>query len=105
MPFSKGVRGGSMSAAISIKDQCLKRAWLAVKTLHPAEVQGLPAKTWAAIPMRTRAVLVMLAATTMEDPREVARRPWGSLSDADREGIAACARSIKADLKDAPCLF
>lgn len=98
--------GRSMSAAQSIKDQALARAWAAVKKPLPdQDRQGLPARTWSAIDMRTRAVLVMLGAQTMEDPREVARRPWASLSDADRQGIAACAREISANLKDAACLF
>lgn len=95
-----------MSAAQSIKDQALARAWAAVKKPLPEkDAQGLPARTWSAIDMRTRSVLVMLGASSMEDPREVARRPWGSLSESDRQGIAAVAREISANLKDAACLF
>lgn len=90
----------------SLKDIHLAKAWAAVKTpLKEADNHGLPQKTWADIPMRTRAVLVMLGATSMEDPREVARRPWASLSQADREGIGACAREISRNLRNAACLF
>lgn len=88
-----------------LKDECLARAWAAVKTVKPNDAQGLPSRTWAAMPLRTRAVLVMLGATTMDDPREVARRPWESLSNADKIGIAACAREISKNLNDAACLF
>lgn len=94
-----------MSAAPSIKQQALEKCWAAVKQAKPDDRQGLPAKTWAAIPLRTRAVLVMLGATSMDDPREVARRPWGALSDADRVGIAAVARDMEQDLRSAVCLF
>jgi len=94
-----------MSAEQSLKETHLARAWAAVKQVPKNEAQGLPARTWAAMPLRTRAVLVMLGAQSMEDPREVARRPWPALSDSDRVGIAACARSIGKDLRDAACLF
>ena len=93
-----------MSAA-SIKDQALARCWAAVKQARPDDRQGLPSKTWADIPLRTRAVLVMLGATSMDDPREVARRPWGALSEADRVGIAAVAREMEHDLRSSVCLF
>lgn len=69
------------------------------------ERQGLPAKTWAEMPIRTRSVLVMLGGTTVDDPREVARRPWESLSLTDRESIAALAREMRDNLKNASCLF
>ena len=95
-----------MSAAqLSPKDVALSKAWAAVKQVRPDDKQGLPSRTWAEMPMRTKAVLVMLGATTMEDPREVARRPWGSLSEKDREGIAACAREMEKHLRSASCLF
>lgn len=89
----------------SPKDAALSKAWAAIKQGTPKDAMGLPSKTWAAIPLRTRAVLVMLGATSMDDPREVARRPWASLSDADREGIGAVAREVAHNLKNAACLF
>jgi hypothetical protein len=93
------------TAAPSIKDAALASAWASVKQIKPTDVQGLPSKTWSDIPVRVRAVLVMLGAATMDDPREVARRSWGSLSDKDREGIAAVAREMRDELKHAACLF
>jgi hypothetical protein len=92
-------------AAQSIKDLHLARAWASVKQVKQDDRQGLSSKTWADIPLRTRAVLVMLGATSDADPREVARRPWGSLTDADRDGIATCAREIGKHLRAASCLF
>ena len=97
-----------MSAAFQVsplKDEYLARMRAAVQQAKPDDRQGLPAKTWGAIPVRVRAVLVMLGASTMEDPREIARKPWGALSDADRVGIAAVAREMRDSLKDASCLF
>lgn len=94
------------AAAMSPKDAALARCWELVKAAKPEEDrQALPARTWSQMDIRTRSVLVMLGAASMEDPREVARRPWGSLSQKDREGIAACARQIGHDLRDAACLF
>lgn len=89
----------------SIKDASLARAWAAIKQTKPDDRQGLPSKTWAAMSPRAKTVLVMLGAKTVEDPRELARRPWGSLSDEDRTGIAACARELSHNLRDAACLF
>jgi hypothetical protein len=94
-----------MSAVQSLKGLHLSKCWAAVKQAAPKDTQSVPSRTWADIPLRTRAVLVMLGATSMEDPREVARRPWGSLSEQDRDGIAACAREIEKHLRNASCLF
>lgn len=94
-----------MNAQPSPKTLALEKAWAAIKQVKPDDRQGLPSRTWADIPVRTRAVLVMLGATSMEDPREVARRPWGSLPEKDREGIAACAREMEKHLRSASCLF
>jgi hypothetical protein len=94
------------AAAMSPKDAALARAWAVVRQPLPGQDrQGLPARTWAAMPIRTKSVLVMLGAKTMDDPREVARRPWQSLSTEDREGIAACARELSNSLRDSSCLF
>jgi hypothetical protein len=88
-----------------MRGAALAKCWETVKKPKPNEKQGLPAMTWGAMGLRTRAVLVMLGAKSMDDPREVARRPWASLSDEDREGIASVANEIKRELKDAACLF
>ena len=95
----------NMEKAASIKDQCLARAWAAVKSAKPDDRQGLPSKTWAEMSLRTKSVLVMLGAASLDDPREVARRPWGSISEQDREGIATCARELAKSLNNASCLF
>lgn len=88
-----------------LKDQHMAKCWQVAKAAKPEDRQGLPSKTWAQMDVRTRSVLVMLGAHSMEDPREVARRPWGSLSDSDRQGIASVARELGRDLKNASCLF
>lgn len=87
------------------KDAALAKCWELVKKPAVNERQGLPSKTWAEMPIRTRSVLVMLGGTSMDDPREVARRPWASLSSKDQDGIAACARELRDNLKNASCLF
>ena len=94
-----------MQAQPSIKDAALSRAWAAIKQAKPDDSQGLPSKTWAAMSPRVKTVLVMLGATSAIDPREAARRPWGSLSEEDRTGIAACAKEMSRNLRDAACLF
>lgn len=93
------------AAQQSPKELALAKAWAVVKQVKPDDRQGLPSRTWAAMPIRTKAVLVMLGATSMEDPREVARRPWCSLSEKDREGIAQCAKEMRKHLDSASCLF
>jgi hypothetical protein len=106
--FGRGNRSGDYVMIFTpspLKDATLAKCWELVKTPKPNEKQGLPAMTWGAMGLRTRAVLVMLGAKSMDDPREVARRPWASLSDQDREGIASVAREMKRELKDAACLF
>lgn len=87
--------------------QEMQKAWAAALTpkKEKPDLQGLPQGVWAAMSLRTRAVLVMLGAASMEDPRQVARRPWEALSDADRAGIAAVAQTLRKDLKAAVCLF
>lgn len=87
------------------KDIALAKCWELVKQPVKNERQGLPSKTWAEMPIRTRAVLVMLGGTSAKDPREVARCPWDSLSLSDREGVAAVAREMRDNLKNASCLF
>lgn len=91
--------------ATSAKDAAIASAWAAVKQIKTSDPQGLPSKTWAAMPIRTRSVLVMLGGSSMGDPREMARRPWESLSQVDRDGIATCAREMAESLKNASCLF
>lgn len=88
-----------------LKDEHLARAWAVVKSAKPEDRQGLPSRTWAAMPLNTKAVLAMLGGTGVEDPREIARRPWGSIPEADRAGIATCARDLSKHLRGASCLF
>lgn len=93
------------TAAQSAKDAAIARCWAIVNQPSRTARQGLPQKTWADMDERTRVTLVMLGGTGMEDPRQVARRPWATLSDADREGIGAVARALCRQLKYAHCLF
>ena len=96
----------SSAPALTPKEAALNRCWDLVKTPLPGkDPYGLPGKTWGAMSVRTRSVLVMLGGTSAGDPRELARKPWASLSDQDRFGIAACAREMGRELKDAVCLF
>lgn len=92
--------GEDAKAAI---DRALKAARAA--SAARAEGQGLPARTWAAMPMRTRVVVVMLASAEDEDPRTVAQRPWEGLAEGDRAKFAAVARELRRDLSSAASLF
>lgn len=96
-----------MSAAFQIsplKNEHLARMRAAVTQAKPDDKQGLPSRTWAAMDLRMRAVLCMLGGSE-QSPQEMARKPWGSLSDADRQSIAAIARQMRDSLRDASCLF
>jgi hypothetical protein len=93
------------AASASIKNEALARCRELVSSTPKADPQGLPGKTWAAMPIKTRTVLVMLGSTCKEDPRDVARRPWQSLGQSDRESIGACARQLGRDLIGAAGLF
>jgi hypothetical protein len=107
-PLLDDVRKGAKRVSFTpspLKNEHLAKCWNLVKTPKPGDKQGLPALTWGAMGVRTKAVLAMLGAKSMDDPRELARRPWASLSDEDREGIASVARELKRELKDAACLF
>lgn len=90
---------------LSIKDEALSRCRELVRGIKQNDPQGLPSKTWAEMPIKTRTVLVMLGSTTSEDPRTVARRPWESMKEDDRVSIGACARQLGRDLTKANCLF
>lgn len=89
----------------SIKASALERCRELVRGIKQNDPQGLPAKTWSEMPIKTRTVLVMLGSTTGDDPRTVARRPWQSIPEADRVSIGACARQLGRDLTRAGCLF
>ncbi|MCV2361646.1 hypothetical protein LNV08_21995 [Paucibacter sp. TC2R-5] len=65
----------------------------------------MPAKTWAAIPERTRLTLVMIAASQPGEPVRLARQPWASFSEADQCAMAAAARVLLKDLRNAASLF
>lgn len=69
------------------------------------EPDSLPGRTWRAMSLATRTVVVMLAASTQGDPREAARQPWESFTDSDRASMAACARELGRELSGAACLF
>jgi hypothetical protein len=89
-----------------LKDEHLARMRAAcAQNRQPKDPHGLPARTWAKMDLRVRSILVMLASSEMGDARETARKPWGSLSDADRQAIAALARTMRDETKDAACLF
>lgn len=67
--------------------------------------ESLPGRTWRAMDLRTRSVLVMLAASFEGDARAYAARAWEALTPADQVSIAACARTLGRDLRRASCLF
>lgn len=66
---------------------------------------SLPGRTWAAIDVRTRTVLVMLGASQEGDPRRLAAQPWASFPAADQCSMAAVARQLRRQLDSAASLF
>lgn len=62
-------------------------------------------RIWRMIPEPTRVILVMMAGNSANDPADDARRPWGSLSEADRVSIASFARQLREDLREVGNLF
>lgn len=90
----------------ALKTQSLAKCWALVHEKRPTpDPHGLPAQTWARMSLRVRQVLVMLGGSSEHDPRELARRPWEALPNEDRISIAACARQMSTELKNASCLF
>lgn len=82
------------------------RANLAKRTEDEArKAESLPGRTWRTMDLRTRSVLVMLAASFEGDARAYAARAWEALTPADQVSIAACARTLGRDLRRASCLF
>lgn len=75
------------------------------EALKARERDSLPGQTWRAIDIRTRKVLVMLAATAPGDANDLARQPWESFTDNDRASMASCARELSRELKGAACLW
>jgi len=67
--------------------------------------ESLPGRTWRAMSLRTRSVLVMLASDHEGDARAYAGRAWEALTPGDQVSIAACARELSRDLSGSICLF
>jgi hypothetical protein len=68
------------------------------------EPDSLPGRTWRAMSLRVRTVVVMLGGSA-GDPKEAARQPWESFGDAERASMGAVARELGQNLRDAACLF
>lgn len=92
-----------MTTAIGIQE--LENCRQLVQGVRDNEKHGLPSKTWANMPIKTKTVLIMLGSTSLDDPRQVARKPWESMTRQDRETIGACARQLSRDLQTSNCLF
>ncbi len=100
--------GAALRADADARGVSIGRALIArymVGQRPATEPDSLPGRTWRAMSVPARTVVVMLAASTSGDPREAARQPWESFSDADRASMAACARDLSRELRDAACLF
>ena len=86
-----------------VQREALKK--LETREGESGRLENLPSRTWRAMGLRTRTVLVMLASSDCAgDPRTYAAQPWGSLSVGDQCAIAACARELGRDLCGAVCL-
>jgi hypothetical protein len=69
------------------------------------EVDSLPNRTWRELPHEIRTMLVMMAAEAPGDPRALARQPWDSFPEKDRQRMGACARDFHHALRDAAALW
>lgn len=92
---------------ITVRELVVSRARANIerRALEAAKGQGLPARTWAEIPLRTRLVLVMLGCSDSKPAEQLCRQGWEAFGDSDRAAIAAAARELSADLKFAASLF
>lgn len=90
-------------AALARETRGTVKAMLAGRQQRPAE--SLPARTWAAMNLRVRTVLVMLGGTSSQDPGTVAAMPWEALPASDQTSIAAVAREMREQLQGAICLW
>lgn len=110
-PAMAGAAGGHAlraqadAAGVSIGRLIGARVRASIEGRQGREPDSLPGRTWRAMSVPARTVVVMLAASTSGDPREAARQPWESFSDADRASMAACARDLSRELRDSACLF
>lgn len=98
-PLSPAVSNAAARMAAMAKCRAAISAWA------PSKTESLPAKTWAAIPERTRLTLVMIAASQPGDPARICRQPWMSFTEEDRGAMAAVARQLVRDLSSAASLF
>lgn len=99
------LRAQADAAGVSIGRLVAARFRAGLEARKGREPDSLPGRTWRAMSERTRVVLVMLAASTDGNPQDVARQPWESFSDGDKASMAACARELGGNLRDAACLF
>lgn len=107
---SGAIRGAALRAAadaagVPIHHQVRTVAMQLIQAGQRAESDSLPGRTWRAIAIEARVVVVMLAATAPGDARELARQPWDSFSAADQASMAACARLLARELRQAGSLF
>lgn len=98
-PMSAEVASAAARLAAMAKCRAIIKGWA------PREAQSLPARTWAAIPERTRLVLVMIASTQAGEAQRLCRQPWASFSEADQAAMAAAARELSRDLSGCASLF
>lgn len=96
-------RAAIAAQARAARNEAIARIVANQKDRKPLE--SLPGRTWAAMSLKTRTVLVMLASSTAGNARDLAARQWEQLTEQDRESIAACARELGRDLAGAASLY
>lgn len=95
------------AAGLLVRELVVQRAKAAIaeRSKHAVTGSSLPARTWAAIPLPTRQLLVVLASDQAGEPERISRQPWDSFSTADQCRLGAAARSLSRDLRFASSLF
>lgn len=74
-----------------------------IKRATPAKRESLPARTWLAMDETVRDLLILW--TLGEDWPIKAKQSWEHFTDAQRDAIAANARFVSGQLRNAGCLW
>jgi len=100
------LRAEATHRGVSIGQIVLDRARARLSANVKAEKGvGMPGRVWAAIPERTRLVIVMLACEAAGEAQRLCRQPWASFSPDDQGRMAAAARTLSRDLSASASLF
>lgn len=70
----------------------------AAEKANRPEVRSLPARTWAAIDASVRGLFIMATLDRQGDPATLARLPWESFTEKERQELGAMARLFEREI-------